>query len=255
MPGTSLIVYRGAELPLGRVHEAARRVLGGHLRPDAALIAHTSGPVRVDRSARNLPDPLAGTVRVVHLAVPFDEDEVLTDLSRMVLPATFGFPEEARAGGWKAFGQVVAESVALELSREDRGLAVLALEEDACWRGSYSLFGAGKRLWSAAFEAGSHYATWDGSALSVDAMALGDPPPVEGAPTDFPAHGLRLLFGGELQLTLAERNALLPSLWRASRPPTEGAEGMWLVEQGRFVAPGRPPSEHDWLRFTATLGG
>lgn len=253
MGGMSLIVYRGAEIPPSRVHVAARPLLGGHLRPDAAVIVHGSAPVRVDRDARSRSDPLAGTVRALHLAVPFDEPEVLTDLSRVVLEPRLGLPAEAAAAGWERLGCGVLTALALALSEDAGPLAVLALEDEAIWRGSYSLFSRGRRLWSACFEAGSHYTTWDGSELRDEAHAPEDPLPPEGAPSDFPVHGLQLLCGARLRLTADERMALVPSLWRASRPPSEGASGMCLVEEGRFVDPAQVPDPETWLRFTASL--
>jgi len=251
----AVIVYRGAEIPLGRVHSAARELLGGHLRPDAWIVAHGSAPVRVDRDARTERDPLAGTVRTIHLAVPFDAPDALSDLSRMVLEPRIGLPADATATGWERLGHGALAALALALSEDAGPLAVLALEDEGRWRGSYSLFSRGRRLWSACFEVGSHYTTWDGDSLTSQPHAPEDPLPVEGSPSDFPVHGLQLICGTTLRLTSDERMAVVPSLWRASRPPSEGAAGMVLVEHGRFVERGAAPPPETWLRLTSSLEG
>lgn len=255
MSGMSLIVHRGAEVPLGRVHAAARELFGGHLRPDADVIAHSSAPVRVDRDARSRTDPLAGTVRTLHLAVPFNEAEALTDLSRLVLTPRIGLPADVADLGWRRLGGGPLAALALALSEDFGPLAVLTDEGEAVWRGSYSLFSRGRRLWSACFSAGVHYTTWDGERLASEDHDPSSPLPPEGAPSEFPVHGLQLLCGTTLRLTTDERMALVPSLWRASRPPSEGSSGMWLVEQGRFVDPGQSPDPEAWLRFTSSLEG
>jgi hypothetical protein len=249
----SLIVYRGAEIPLGRVHAAARELLGGHLLPDAAVIAHGSAPVRVDRDARDPRNPLAGTVRAIHLAVPYDDPAVLSDLSRMLLKPKQGLPAGEADVGWQRLEHGVLAAVAMALSEDAGPLAVLTLEEDARWRGSYSLFSRGRRLWSSCFEAGVHCTTWDGETLRSEAHAPDAPLPVEGSPSDFPVHGLQLLYGAPLRLTPDERLAVVPSLWRASRPPSEGSSGMVLVRDGRFVERGETPDPETWLRLTASL--
>ena len=68
--------------------------LGGkdpaYVRPDADLAVHGSAPVRVDRLARGrASDPLAGTIRTIHLAVSGD-DGILTELSKVVLGSKLG---------------------------------------------------------------------------------------------------------------------------------------------------------------------
>ena len=255
MGGMGLIVYRGAEIPLSRVHGAARELLGGHLLPDARVIVHGSAPVRIDRDARDPRNPLAGTVRALHLAVPFDDPTVLSGLSRLVLEPKLGLPADAAGIGWERLGHGPLAAVALALSEDAGPLAVLTLEDEERWRGSYSIFSRGRRLWSSCFEAGVHCTTWDGEAIRSEPHAPDDPLPVEGSPSDFPVHGLQLLYGAPLRLTTNERVAVAPSLWRASRPPSEGASGMWLVEHGRFVDRGRVPDPETWLRLTASLEG
>lgn len=228
-------------------------VLGGHLRPDAQLAVHASAPVRVDRRTRGGGDPLAGTVRALHLAVAADTPSILTDVSRIVLKGRLGFPPGEEERGWEHFSQAPAEAVALALSDNRRGaLAALSLD-DGDLVGCYAIFSGGNRLWSAAYRPGAWYATWDGQDLRIEAMEVGDPSPVEGAPSDFPVHGLNLLFQEPLELTLGEHMALMPALWRASRPPTDSARGMWLVVDGRFVEPNRPLAPEDWERLTGSF--
>lgn len=246
---STLIVYRGREIPLKQVYGVAMRVLGGHLRPDAELVVHGSAAVRVDRKARNAPDPLAGTVRCLHLAVPNDSDGLLTDLSHLVLKGKLGFPAEYQEEGYAAFGQVPMDALALALSELSGPVATLTSIEDDVLLGAYSLFSQGRRVWSAAYEPGKRYATWDGKQLIIQALEPGDPTPPEGDLTDFPAHGLSLMFSEPLELTWSERVNLLPTLWRACRPPTTGHDSMVLVEGGRFVAPGRVLHEEDWNRL------
>ncbi|MCO4773638.1 MAG: hypothetical protein KDA24_26635 [Deltaproteobacteria bacterium] len=250
---STLIVYRGKELSLSDVHEAARQVLGGHLRPDAELVAHASAPVRVDRNARGTADPLAGTVRCLHLAVPTDCEGLLTDLSHLVLPGKLGFPSEDAAAGYEAFGHTPMDAVALALSRSSGPVATLTSVEDDVLMGAYSIFSTGRRLWSASYEPGVRYCTWDGNTLAVQELEHGDPSPPEGDLTEFPAHGLSLLFAEPLELTWSERTNLLATLWRACRPPTEGHESMVLAEGGRFVTPGRPLHDEDWNRLTRSF--
>jgi len=246
---SNLIVYRGPELSLADVHQAAMQVLGGHLRPDAELVAHTSAPVRVDRKARSAPDPLAGTVRCIHLAVPNDSDGLLTDLSHLVLPGKLGFPSGLEAEGYAAFGQGPQDAVALALSEISGPIATLSSIEDDVLMGGYSILARGRRLWSAKYEPGVRYSTWDGNALQTQELEPGDPDPPEGDLTEFPAHGLSLLFPEPLQLTWSERTNLLETLWRACRPPTESHDSMVLVEAGRFVPPGRSVHKEDWNRL------
>lgn len=246
---STLIVYRGKDLSLTTVYRAAMKVLGGHLRPDAELVAHASAPVRVDRHARNKADPLAGTVRCVHLAVPNDSNGLLTDLSHLVLPGKLGFPEECAADGYEAFGPTPMDAVALALSEVTGPIATLTSIEDELLLGAYSIFSTGRRLWSSAYEPGVRYSTWDGSMLMTQGLEPGDPDPAEGDLTEFPAHGLSLLFPEPLELTWSERTNLLATLWHACRPPTEGHESMVLVESGRFVEPGRTLHDEDWNRL------
>ncbi|MCP4870839.1 MAG: hypothetical protein GY898_19215 [Proteobacteria bacterium] len=253
MAALTLLVYRGPEIPLGAVHEAAREVLGGHLRPDADLVVHTSAPVRVDRRGRAKANPLAGTVRVLHLATATDVPSILTDLSRMVLPSKLGFRPELEDFAWEQFGHAPAEAVALALSRRAGPIAAMSVDEEDDPVGSYSLFSAGSRLWSAVYRPAVSYASWDGDELRIEPMEAGDPHPIEGGPGDFPPHGMNLLFPEPLELTHAERSTLTTVLWRAARPPTDSAEGMWLVESGRFIEPGRPLSPEDWARFTISF--
>lgn len=246
---STLIVYRGREVPLKQVYGLAMRVLGGHLRPDAELVAHGSAAVRVDRKARGAADPLAGTVRCIHLAVPNDSDGLLTHLSHLVLKSKLGFPEEFQEVGYAAFGHTPMDALAIALSEITGPVATLTSIEDDVLRGAYSVFSTGRRLWSAAYEPGVRYSTWDGNDVRVQELAHGDPSPPEGDLTDFPAHGLALLFPEPLELTWSERVNLLPTLWRACRPPTTGHDSMVLVEEGRFVAPGRVLHEEDWNRL------
>ena len=246
---STLITYRGREIPLKQVYGLAMRVLGGHLRPDAELVVHGSAAVRVDRTARGAPDPLAGTVRCLHLAVPNDSDGLLTDLSHLVLKGKLGFPSEHQDAGYDAFGQVPIDALALALSELSGPVATLTSLEDDVLLGAYSIFAHGKRVWSSAYEPGRRYATWDGKSLRIQELEDGDPSPPEGDLTDFPAHGLSLLFSEPLELTWSERINLLPTLWRACRPPTTGHDSMVLVEAGRFVVPGRELHEADWNRL------
>ncbi len=246
---STLIVYRGREVPLKQIYGLSMRVLGGHLRPDAELVVHGSAAVRVDRKARGAADPLAGTVRCLHLAVPNDSDGLLTDLSHLVLKAKLGFPTEFQEAGYAAFGQVPMDALALALSELTGPVATLTSIEDDVLLGAYTVFSGGRRLWSSAYEPGVRYATWDGHGLQVQELEPGDPSPPEGDLTDFPAHGLSLLFPEPLELTWSERVNLLPTLWRACRPPTTGHDSMVLVEGGRFVAPGRELHEEDWNRL------
>lgn len=253
MATTTLLVYRGPEIPLSAVYEAAMEVLGGHLRPDADLVVHASAPVRVDRRGRQQANPLAGTVRVLHLAVASDVPSILTDLSRHVLRGQLGFPSEIAEAGWDHFGHAPAEAVGLALSRKAGPVAAISVDEEDFPVGSYSLFSAGSRLWSAVYRPAVSYASWDGHELRVEPMEVDDPQPIEGGPSDFPPHGMNLLFPEPLELTYAERASLTTVLWRATRPPTEAAVGMWLVQGGRFVEPGRPLDVDDWDRFTGSF--
>jgi hypothetical protein len=66
---------------------------------------------------------------------------------------------------------------------------------------------------------------------------------------------MQLLFGKLLELTHAERFALLPSLERASRPPMEAAVAMQLVEDGRFLPPGKEVTTETLERFSRSFWG
>ena len=250
---STLIVYRGRQVTFPEVHAVTAELLGGHLRPDADIVAHASAPVRVDSSVQSHPDHRIGTVRVLHLAVPEGADPGLTDLSRMLLRKRLGFPEDVADEAWEHFGHVHSEAIGLALSDISGPVAVLSVRDDGGPRGSYSIFAAGRRVWSASYEPASHYTTWDGNQLRVEPMEVGDAAPLEGAHSDFPAHGLKLLFSQPLALTHSEVQGLVASLWRASRPPTEAADGIWLVEEGRFVPPGRKLTEEDWGRFVTSF--
>ncbi len=250
---STLIVYRGREVTLKQVYGLSMRLLGGHLRPDAELVAHGSAAVRVDRKARGNADPLAGTVRCIHLAVPNDTDGLLTDLSHLVLKGKLGFPADIQDQAYAAFGQTPMDALALAMSEISGPVATLTCVEDEVLLGAYGVFANGRRLWSASFQAGARYATWDGHGLRVQELEVGDPCPPEGDITDFPAHGLSLLFPEPLELTWSERVNLLATLWRACRPPTAGQDSMVLVEGGRFVAPGRALHDEDWNRLLGSF--
>ena len=256
MPGAfSLLVHRGPALDASAVHRVARAVLGGHLRPDADLALFVSAPVRVDRRQRESADPLAGTVRALHVAAPPDLDCALTDLSRLVLLPRMGFPEGDAEAGWDAFGALTNDAIALELSRLTGPVAALTVLEDRALLGAYSVFGGGRRLWSAAYRPGVSYTTWDGRELLSQPMSAGDPPPPEGDYGDFPAHGLSLLFSEPLELTPSERLNVLETLTRACRPPTPGASAWRLVEGGRFSPPNDELPREEWGRFAGSLLG
>ncbi|MEE2828712.1 MAG: hypothetical protein VX498_05965 [Myxococcota bacterium] len=250
---STLIVYRGRPVALSDVHAIAARLLGGHLRPDAELVVHASAPVRVDPRVESSPDPSLGTVRVLHLAVSSQCENILTELSRMLLKGRLGFPDEFSQEAWEHFGEVPAEAIGLALSEVTGPVAVLSHDDGAGARGSYSIFVSGRRIWSASYRPDQAYTTWDGSRLLVEPMGHESSDPMEGSCSDFPAHGLKLLFTDPLPLTTKEIENLIPVLWRASRPPTEAADGMWLVEQGRFVDPGRGLTGPDWSRFVGSF--
>ena len=252
-PNSSLIIYRGRPLSFEEVRDACARLLGGHLRPDAAMVVHGSAPVRVDRSQSANPDPRAGTVRVLGFAIPHDSDGILTNLSKVILKQRLGLPEGLEDKAWEHFGEVPTEAIGLGLSNLTGPVAVLSVRDRPTARGSYAIFSGGRRLWSASYRPGRDYATWDGTKLEVHAAKEAIEPPMEGNWTDFPAHGLRLLFRTPLDLSDAEIRSLLPSLWRASRPPTDASEGHWLIEQGRFVQSERGLRPEDWSTFTSSF--
>lgn len=250
----SLLVYRGAELPLSAVHRAAMELLGGHLLPDAELAVFSSALVRVQRAPGSASDPLAGTVRALHFTVPDGSDGVLTDLSRLVLAPRMGFGEEAD-GGWRHFGPSPVEAIGLKLSERTGPIAVLSSADVPELRGSYALFGSGRRIWSSCFKPGQDYATWDGHELRVEPLGVHDPTPPEGGHDSFAPHGLQLLFGEPLRLTEQERMNLLPTLAHAARPPTTGAKAALLVRGGVFEAPETPLDPAEISRFSASLLG
>jgi hypothetical protein len=250
---SSLVLYRGRSVSFEEIRDLCARLLGGHLRPDAAMVVHGSAPVRVDRSQNANPDPGVGTVRVLHFAISRESDGILTNLSKVLLKQRLGFPVGMEEEAWEYFGEVPAETLGLALSGLTGPVAVLSVRDTPTCRGSYAIFSDTRRLWSASYRPGKDYATWDGTKLKVrTADEVGDPP-MEGTWNDFPAHGLRLLFNDPLDLSDAEVRSLLPSLWRASRPPTEAASGNWLVDEGRFVQPGRRLSDEDWNRFLGSF--
>jgi len=249
----SVLVYRGKVMPLPTVHALAAELFGGHLRPDGSLLVSASAPVRVDRNADTRRDLLAGTVRVLHFATPDECDELFTDLSRIVLRPRYGFPDEVAGEAMEHFGEFGLDPLALRISEFTGPVAALYLTEDDNPVGGYSVFAGGRRIWSAAYRPARSYSTWDGRELLVSPMDAADPPPPEGSHTDFPSHGLQLLFGKPLELTHAERFALLPSLERASRPPTEAATAIHLVEDGRFLGPGQEATQETLARFSRSF--
>ncbi len=252
MGTTTLIIYRGASAKVPEIQEATRQVLGGHIRPDAHLAVQGSAPIRVDSRLGESGDPLAGTVRVLHLAVDRELQSILTNVSSLVLRNLLGFPPELAEEAWESFGHAPSEAVARLLSEGGRSVAAVSLAEEEVLLGSYAIFSGGRRLWSAVYRPADSYATWDGQDLRVESMGHRDPLPVEGSPPEFAAHGLNLLFQNPLHLTASERHNLLPSLWRACRPPVADAVGAWLVRDGQFIEP-EPLGPEDWDRFTASF--
>jgi len=246
--GATIIVYRGAAIPLRTVHDIVRELLGGHLRPDADLAVHCSAPVRVDRLARSRSsDPLAGTIRTIHLAVSAS-DGILTELSKLILGSRLGFPKDLVEQGWREFGHIPSDAVALAISELTGPVATLSLCGDSKPMGAYSVFSTGRRIWSSCYRPEHSYATWDGENIHVQSADKSSPLPPEGDTTAFPAHGLQLLFPEDLALREPEKLKLLPSLLLASRPPSTDAEGRLLVSEGCFLQP-TPLGEADWLRF------
>jgi hypothetical protein len=248
----SLIVHRGHPIPMNLVLSVTAELFGGHLRPDADLAAYASAPVRVHRGASGAGDPLAGTVRGLHLAVRPEEDERLTALSPLVLKPRMGFTDDIDEA-WALFGRFPSEAVACALSEDVGALAVLTGSDGPELLGAYSVFTGGRRVWSAVFLPGLLYATWDGNELRTEPMEASDPTPPEGGHTDFPVHGLQLLFGETLELTHQEREALLPTLIHACRPPTTDAEAVLLAREGRFLAPDTPLTEEQLNGITASF--
>jgi len=251
----TLIVHRGQAVDLSSVHRLVTELLGGHLRPDADLVIQASAPVRIDPEAREASsDPLAGTIRVLHLAVPDDCDGILTNLSGTLLAPRLGFPEEVQDMAWNLFGRMAADAVALALSELTGPVATLTAIGGAEAVGAYAIFSRGKRLWSACYRPGHTYATWNGKQLTIQPLAETDVLPPEGDVNDFPAHGMDLLFGRPLDLTDKERSRLLAGLLHATRPPTPATAGMRLVDQGRFLEAGGPLAPEDWQRFSRSFG-
>ncbi len=254
--GSFLLVHRGPSPSLAILHGFLRELLGGHLRPDVDLAISRSAAVRVDRKAARGGDPLSGTVRVVHLTASNRcGGEILTEQSRQLLVPRLGMPAANADQAWDLFAPPPLEAMALLLSKETGPVATLCCREDSRPVGAYSIWSSGRRLWSAAFHPGQSIAVWDGSELRITDHKPHLPPPPEGGVSDFPVRGLELLFGHTLHLSRKERIHLLPSLWRATRPPTAAMESMILVEGGRFLEPGRPVSGADWERFSAELTG
>jgi len=246
--GATIIVYRGAQASLQSLYEIVIELLGGHLRPDASLALHCSAPVRVDRVASSRStDPLAGTVRAIHLAVA-GGDGILTDMSRLALIHKLGFPALWAEQGWHEFGHIPSDAVALALSERTGPVATLSLGSTTSVMGAYSVFSSGRRIWSSCYRPGRGYATWNGTEISTDTAEAASPLPPEGEPRLFPAHGLQLLFPEPLGLSQTERMQLLPGLLLACRPPSAEAEGQLLVNEGRFLEP-TPLADEDWQRF------
>jgi hypothetical protein len=244
----TIIVYRGPEVEASSLCQIVMELLGGHLRPDASLALHFSAPVRVNRlAASRSADPLAGTVRAIHLGVP-EEDGILTSLSELALRDRLGFPEPVAKEGWQQFGHLPSDAVALALSNITGPVATLSQRIGDHEMGAYSVFSTGRRIWSSCYRPAVSYATWNGSELHVQQVTDGLPVVPEGKTSDFPAHGLQLLFGEEIGLTPLERSKLLPGLMLACRPPSTDAEGRLLVEEGRFRPP-TPLAGDDWQRF------
>ncbi|MBN95801.1 MAG: hypothetical protein CL928_17310 [Deltaproteobacteria bacterium] len=251
----TLIVHRGQAVELIVIHRLVTELLGGHLRPDADLVIQASAPVRIDPRARERsPDPLAGTIRVLHLAVPDDCDGILTNLSGTLLAPRLGFPEEVQELAWNLFGRMAADAIALALSELTGPVATLTAIGGADPVGAYAIFSRGKRLWSACYRPEHTYATWNGKQLTVQPLGETNSLPPEGRVTDFPAHGMDLLFGHPLDLSDKERERMLAGLLHATRPPTPATAGMRLVDQGRFLETGGPLAPEDWERFSRSFG-
>jgi len=245
---TSIIVYRGPEVSASALCQIVMELLGGHLRPDASLALHFSAPVRVNRlAAARSEDPLAGTVRAIHLGVA-DEEGILTTLSELALRDKLGFPEAVAQEGWQQFGHLPSDAVALALSNITGPVATLSQRAGEHEMGAYSIFSSGRRIWSSCYRPALSYATWNGSHLNVQQLSDSTTVVPEGNTSNFPAHGLQLLFGEEIGLTPVEQSKLLPGLLLACRPPSADAEGRLLVEAGRFQAPS-PLAGDDWQRF------
>ena len=70
---------------------------------------------------------------------------------------------------------------------------------------------------------------------------------------------MQLLFGEPLELTHREREALLPSLVRACRPPAPDAQAALITREGRFLAPNTIVNDEQLASLTASflepLGG
>ena len=244
----TIIVYRGPEANAACLYQILREVLGGHLRPDASLALHYSAPVRVNRlAAARSNDPLAGTVRAIHLAVA-GEDGILTALSALALRDKLGFPETLAEHGWQQFGHLPSDAVALALSRVTGPVATLTLQSKPHEMGAYSVFSTGRRIWSACYRPSLSYCTWNGTELGVEPLGDADTGVPEGPSSGFPAHGLQLLFGEDMGLSPLERSKVLPGLLLACRPPSPDAEGHLFVEGGRFCQPTRL-ADDDWRRF------
>lgn len=251
-PCQALVVHRGEDVGDPTLREVSREVLGGHIRPDTDLAVVISAPIRIDKGARGSADPLAGTVRALHWVVPAGADAPWTGVSELVLQAHMGTGPADRPEIHAAFGDVVHEALGARLSEECGPVVTLSLRDDPPL-GGYALFSQGRRLWSARYRPGVHYASWDGDELRIEPMALDDPPPPEGAHSDFACHGVLLLFRTPVELTWNERIHLFASLIRAAHQPKSSARGLVVAEQGRFLDAPRAFTEEDWARFTLGL--
>jgi len=244
----TIIVYRGREVSTATLCQIIMEVLGGHLRPDASLALSLSAPVRVNRlAATRSADPLAGTVRAIHLAVG-EADGILTALSKLALRDKLGFPEAFAERGWQQFGHLPCDAIALALSKHTGPVATLSERVGEGPMGAYSVFSSGRRIWSSCYQPALSYVTWNGAELAVHKPSEGATSVPEGDTSNFPSHGLQLLFGEEIGLTPLERSKLLQGLQLACRPPSTDAEGRLIVEQGRFQTPA-PMDKEDWQRF------
>jgi hypothetical protein len=246
--GATIIVYRGPEVSASTLCQIIMEVLGGHLRPDASLALNFSAPVRVNRlAAARSADPLAGTIRAIHLAVA-EKDGILTALSKLALRDKLGFPEAFAELGWQQFGHLPSDAIALGISKHTGPVATLSERVGESQMGAYSVFSSGRRIWSSCYRPGVSYVTWNGTDLMVHKSGDGTTSVPEGETSDFPSHGLQLLFGEEIGLSSLERSKLLQGLRLACRPPSTDADGRLIVEQGRFMSP-TPLGTEDWQRF------
>lgn len=251
-PCRSLVVYRGEDVGDAVLRDVTREVLGAHLRPDADVGFVASAPVRIDRTARGSADPTAGTVRAVRWVLPKGAEAPWTAVSAFAMRARLGVPESARDEATPYFANVAHEALAARLSEEVGPVVAVSVWDDPPL-GGYALFAQGRRLWSARYQPGQHYASWDGDEVRVEPMALEDPPPPEGAHGDFPCHGVLLLFREPVELTWNERIHMLASLTRAAHQPASSARGLVAIEDGRVLPSARGFTEADWARFVVGI--